>query len=70
MSTTNVQLARSGYEAAARGDLEALEEFLDPEDKWHGGDPAAPGPCRNSAEVVPNSRFSAPFGLPSAGKNP
>ncbi len=52
MSATNVQLARRGYEAAARGDLEALREFLDPEVKWHGGDPSAPGACRNREQAL------------------
>lgn len=52
MSVGNVQLARSGYEAAARGDLEALREFLDPEVKWHGGDPSAPGACSNREQAI------------------
>jgi ketosteroid isomerase-like protein len=52
MSATNVQLARKGHEAAARGDLEALREFLDPEVKWHGGDPSAPGACRNREQAL------------------
>jgi ketosteroid isomerase-like protein len=49
---TNVELARRGYEAAQRGDLEALREFLDPEVKWHGGDPNDPMACHNREEAL------------------
>lgn len=49
---TNAQLARRGYEAALRGDLEAVREFLDPEVKWHGGDPAASGACQNREQAL------------------
>lgn len=52
MSGENVDIARRGYEAALRGDLEAVKEFLDPDVKWHGGDPSAPGACRNRGEAV------------------
>jgi ketosteroid isomerase-like protein len=52
MSETNVELARRGYEAALRGDLDAIREFLDPEVKWHGGDPSAPGACRNREQAL------------------
>lgn len=56
MSTGNEDIARRGYEAALRGDLEAVREFLDPEVRWHGGDPTAPGSCRNRDEAL---RFMA-----------
>lgn len=52
MSETNVELARRGYEAALRGDLDVIREFLDPEVKWHGGDPSAAGACRNRDEAL------------------
>jgi ketosteroid isomerase-like protein len=52
MSETNAELARRGYEAALRGDFEVLAALLDPEVKWHGGDPAAPGACHNRAEAL------------------
>ncbi len=52
MTETNVELARRGYEAAQRGDLDALREFLDPEVKWHGGDPFADGACRNREQAL------------------
>lgn len=52
MSETNVDLARRGYEAALRGDLDVIGELLDPEVRWHGGDPTAPGSCRNRQEAL------------------
>ena len=52
MSLSNAGLAREGYEAAFRGDLSRLEELLDPEVAWHGGDPAAPGACRNRRQAL------------------
>src|SRR5258707_2003141 len=58
MAETNVELARRGYEAALRGDLDAIGELLDPDVKWHGGDPSAPGPCRNRDEALAFMRQS------------
>jgi ketosteroid isomerase-like protein len=52
VSESNVELARRGYEAAARGDLEALREFLDPDVKWHGGDASEPGACHDREQVL------------------
>jgi ketosteroid isomerase-like protein len=52
MTETNVELARRGWEAAKRGDLEAIGELLHPDVKWHGGDPSAPGACRNRGEAL------------------
>jgi ketosteroid isomerase-like protein len=49
---SNEEIARRGYEAALRGDLEAVKGFLDPEVKWHGGAPDAPGACRNRQEAL------------------
>ena len=40
MSGSNVELARGGYEAILRGDLDAIGELLDPDVKWHAGDPS------------------------------
>lgn len=40
MSESNVELARGGYEAILRGDLDAIGELLDPDVKWHAGDPS------------------------------
>ena len=49
---TNEEIARRGYEAALNGDLDAVREFLHPEVRWHGGDPNAPGACRNRQEAL------------------
>ncbi len=52
MTETNVQLARRGYEAALRGDLETIGKILDPQVKWHGGDLDAPGACHNREQAL------------------
>jgi ketosteroid isomerase-like protein len=52
VTETNVELARRGFEAALRGDLDAIREFLDPEVQWHGGDPSAPGACHNREQAL------------------
>jgi ketosteroid isomerase-like protein len=52
MAETNAERARRGWEAAQRGDLEAIEELLDPDVKWHGGDPTAPGACQNREQTI------------------
>jgi ketosteroid isomerase-like protein len=52
VSEANVALARRGYEAVARGDLEPIRELLAPKVKWHGGDPSAPGACQNRQQAL------------------
>jgi len=52
MAQSNVELARRGYEAALRGDLDAIREFLHPDVKWHGGDPSAAGACQNREQAL------------------
>ena len=52
MAESNVELARQGFEAALRGDLDAIGSLLDPEVKWHGGDASAPGACRNREQAL------------------
>jgi uncharacterized protein (DUF849 family) len=52
VAETNVELARHGFEAALRGDLDAIREFLDPDVQWHGGDPSAPGACHNREQAL------------------
>jgi ketosteroid isomerase-like protein len=52
MTTTNGELARLGYQAVLRGDLEAVREFLDPDVSWHGGDPSGAGACQNRDEAL------------------
>jgi ketosteroid isomerase-like protein len=50
--TSNVEIARLGYEAVRRGDVDAIRDFLAPDVKWHGGDPAAEGACRNRDQAL------------------
>jgi ketosteroid isomerase-like protein len=52
MSQPNVEIARRGFEAVMRGDLDVIGELLDPEVKWHGGDPSAEGACGNREEAL------------------
>src|SRR4051812_24384510 len=52
MAESNVQLARRGFEAALRGDFDAIASMLDPDVKWHGGDPTAPGGCQNRDQAL------------------
>jgi ketosteroid isomerase-like protein len=64
MTESNVELARRGWEAALRGDLDTLRDLLDPEVKWHGGDPSASGSCRNrdqALEFMRRARSRAPL---------
>lgn len=56
MPDSNVELARCGFDAALRGDLDAIAELLDPEVKWHGGDPLAG--CLNREEALAFMRKS------------
>jgi hypothetical protein len=56
MTESNVELARRGFEAALSGDLDAIREFLDPEVKWHGGDPSAAGACHNREQALESMR--------------
>jgi ketosteroid isomerase-like protein len=52
VAESNLELARRGYEAMLRGDLEAVREILHPRVKWHGGDPHAEGACRDRSQAI------------------
>ena len=52
MSQSNVDIARRGFEAVMRGDLDAIGELLDPDVRWHGGDPSAEGACGNREQAL------------------
>ncbi|HYB31364.1 MAG TPA: nuclear transport factor 2 family protein [Solirubrobacteraceae bacterium] len=52
MSESNVELVRRGYEAVMRGDLDVIAEILDPDVKWHAGDPTAGYACHNRQQAV------------------
>jgi ketosteroid isomerase-like protein len=65
VSETNVEIARRGYAAVVHGDLDAIRDFLDPDVKWHGGDPSAPGACHNreqALEFIRRARQRGPIG--------
>jgi len=40
MTDSYAELARRGFDAVAHGDFDTIAELLDPDVKWHGGDPA------------------------------
>jgi ketosteroid isomerase-like protein len=50
MTASNVERARRGYEAVLRGDVDAISEILDPDVKWHAGDPATG--CQNREQTI------------------
>ena len=52
MAESNVELARRGFQAAMRGDLEAIGELLDPGVRWHAGDPSAQWACHDRGEAL------------------
>ena len=52
MGETNVERARRGFEAVLRGDLDLVSDLLDRDVRWHGGDPNAPGACRNRGQAL------------------
>jgi ketosteroid isomerase-like protein len=62
MPETNVELARRGFKAALRGDFDAIWRLLDPEVKWHGGDPTAVGACQNRHQAIAFMRHSEVLG--------
>jgi ketosteroid isomerase-like protein len=57
VSESNVELARRGWEAAQRGDLDVIGELLDPDVKWHGGDPESG--CQNRVQTLEFMRRAA-----------
>jgi ketosteroid isomerase-like protein len=50
VSESNVELARRGYEAITCRDFEEVSDLLDPDVKWHGGDPASG--CQNRKQAL------------------
>jgi ketosteroid isomerase-like protein len=55
---SNVEIAKRGFEAALRGDLDTIAQMLDANVQWHGGDPSAPGACHNRGEALAFMRQS------------
>lgn len=60
---SNADLARSGYEAARRGDLDVIADLLDPDVKWHGGDPSWEGACHNRDQALDVMRRAGGRGI-------
>jgi ketosteroid isomerase-like protein len=52
MAVSNVELARRGFEAIARGDFDAVAGMLDPNVRWHGGDPEDENACKNRKQAL------------------
>lgn len=52
MSETNAEIARRGFASVLRGDLDEIADLLDPDVKWHGGDPTAEGTCQNRDQAL------------------
>lgn len=52
MSESNAELARRGFAAISRGDYDTIAELLDPDVKWHAGDPTAEGACVNRNQAL------------------
>ncbi len=52
MSESNAEVARRGWEAAARGDFGVIESLLADDVKWHAGDPTAAGTCQNRSQAL------------------
>jgi ketosteroid isomerase-like protein len=63
MTESNVELARRGFDAVRRGDLEAIRDLLHPDVKWHGGDPTAEGACQNRAQALQYMRARGGRGI-------
>ena len=51
MTATNADLARRGFAALARGDVEAVTELFAPDAVWHGGELTADA-CHNRGEIL------------------
>jgi ketosteroid isomerase-like protein len=52
MPSNNVELARRGFEALSRGDLDEIGALLDEHVQWHWGDPTAEGACRSRQQAL------------------
>ena len=51
MTEQNVELARQGYQALMRGDVDAIYQLLAPDLSWQGWEPGD-GDCHSRAEAV------------------
>lgn len=51
MTDSNVELVRRGFDAAARGDIDAISGLLDADVRWHGAGDDQDG-CHNRREAL------------------
>jgi ketosteroid isomerase-like protein len=51
MTESNVELVRRGFDAAARGDIDAISGLLDADVRWHGAGDDQDG-CHNRREAL------------------
>jgi len=49
---SNVQIARRGFQALERGEIDALAEILDPDVKWHGSEGLTADACHDRDQVL------------------
>ena len=49
---TKVELARRGFEAVQRGELEPIARLFADDVRRHGGEPSAPGACRSREDAL------------------
>jgi ketosteroid isomerase-like protein len=52
VAESNAEIARRGFDAVARGDLEAVSEILDPDVRWHGSEGPTADSCHDRDEVL------------------
>lgn len=52
MSAELVEMARRGYEAVRRGDLDTMREMLDPDVKWYGAGASPDSGCQNRKQTL------------------
>jgi ketosteroid isomerase-like protein len=52
MEPSNVELARRGFQAVARGDFDQIAELLAPDVRWHAGDPDYEYACKNRDQAL------------------
>lgn len=47
-----MELARRGFAALARGDIDVIADLLAEDVLWHAGDPSAEGTCHNRRQAL------------------
>lgn len=57
MQESNAEIARQGFAAIARGDVDAIADFLAPDVRWHGGNPE--DGCQNRRQALARMRRAA-----------